>query len=261
MKKLSIVILKFNGEEEVFRCLSSLQFIKLPKNWQKEIIIVDNSIKKNKNFNLKFKNLKIKTILNNKNVGFAKGVNIGIKEALENNSEAILLLNQDTQPDKDFLFWLLNNHADIVGSIIKFRRGGKWVYDYGGKVDWKKGKASHIEKSKILNLKFEIDYVSGCCMLIHRPVFEKIGFFDERYFLYFEDVDFCLRAKKAGFKITVEPKSVVTHFLKEGKRKPLWQRWQMIKSNLIFINRWIDWWRRPLAWIFCLERGIKILIK
>jgi len=217
----------------------------------------------------------------------------------------VLLLNQDTKVEKDFLSPLLENPADIVGPVIKFRRQERWIYDFGGKMEWwgnrhyeiqnSKSKSPlrgipsecqnkfKIKNSKIKNILWkylawwqanpvidgeviasskwrEIDYISGCAMMIKRRVFEKIGLFDERYFLYFEDADFCLRAKKAGFKIAVDPKSMVIHKLKEGKKKPLWQRWQLVKSNLIFINRWICWWKRPLAWGFWLVRGVKILI-
>jgi len=162
--------------------------------------------------------------------------------------------------EKDFLSPLLENPADIVGPVIKFRRQERWIYDFGGKINWWLGRNKHIENYELRITNYELDYVSGCAMLVWRRVFEKIGLFDERYFLYFEDADFCLRAKKAGFKIAVEPKSTIIHHLKEGKKKPLWQRWEVVKSNFIFINRWIDWWRKPLAWGFWLVRGVKILI-
>ncbi|MGB9706819.1 MAG: glycosyltransferase family 2 protein [Microgenomates group bacterium] len=269
MKKIYIVILKFNGEKELTDCLGSVQLIKVPKKWQGEIIIVDNSIKsqKSKDFGdlsrvVKSQNynLKLKIIKNKKNLGFAGGVNVGIRYALKNKAEAVLLLNQDTEVKKNFLLPLLRNPTDIVGPVIKFKREGKWVYDFGGKVNWWLGRTSHREVSSIKYQVSSIDYVSGCAMLIRRPVLEKIGLFDERYFLYFEDVDFCLRAKKAGFKVAIEPKSMIIHRIKEGRKKPLWQRWEAVKSNLIFINRWILWWRRPIAWAFWLVGGIKILI-
>jgi len=313
VKKLFVVIPKFNGEKEIKDCLASLQLIKVPKGWEIKIIVVDNS-KSDKKFPKSLnlytpkslnlytpKSLNLYTpkplypytpIFSQRNLGFAGGVNVGIKEALKNGAEAVLLLNQDTKVKKDFLFPLLENQADIVGPVIKFKRKGKWIYDFGGRINWWLGRNKHWEiqnpkakiqnKFKIQNSKTdknhlgrwqaerseamtppgwrEIDYISGCAMMIRRGVFEKIGLFDERYFLYFEDADFCLRAKKAGFKIAVEPKSVIVHQLKEGKKKPFWQRWQLVKSNLIFINRWICWWRRPLAWGFWLGRGIKILI-
>jgi len=261
VRKIYIIIPKFNEEKEIKDCLASLQLIKMPKGWEAKIIIVDNS--KTKNLKLKSKNynLNLKIIKNKKNLGFAGGVNVGIKEALKDGTEAVLLLNQDTVVEKDFLSPLLENPADIAGPVIKFQRKGKWFYDLGGRVNWWGNK--HIENCELrINelTNWELDYVSGCGMMICQNVFEKIGLFDERYFLYFEDADFCLRAKKAGFKIAIEPKSIIIHHLREGRKKPLWQRWQLVKSNLIFINRWIAWWKKPLAWGFWLVRGIKMLI-
>ncbi len=263
MKKLFVVILDYQNKPALRECLRSVCLNKLPKGWQKKIIVVDNNpqmqMANGKRQNDK---LNIKTISPGRNLGFAGGCNVGIKETLSNGAEAILLLNQDAVLEKDCLFWLLDNPADIVAPVIKFRRKGRWVYDYGGKINWRWGKVHHLEfNSYLVNelMGYELDYVSGCAMLIHRPVLEKIGLLDKRYFLYFEDVDFCLRAKKAGFKITAESKALITHHLMEGKAKPFWQRWQLLKSNWLFINRWILWWRRPLAWIYWLFLCIKLL--
>jgi GT2 family glycosyltransferase len=261
VKKLYIIIPKFNGEKEIKDCLASLQLIKVPKGWEIGIVVVDNIEMQNAKFKMQNENLKLKIIKNKKNLGFAGGVNVGIREALKNGAEAVLLLNQDTKVEKDFLPPLLENPADIVGPVIKFKRGERWVYDYGGRINWWGNKHFENYELRINELtNYELDYVSGCAMMIKRRVFEKIGLFDERYFLYFEDADFCLRAKRAGFKIAVEPKSLIIHCLKEGRKKPLWQRWQLAKSNFIFINRWIEWWKRPFAWGFWAVRGIKILI-
>lgn len=229
--KIAVIIVDYNGGQKILDCLQSLETAKISVGWQKEVLVIDN---------------------NSKNRGFSAGCNLGIKQALKHGVDAVLLLNQDTMVEKDFLEPLLASSGDIVGPVIKFRRRGKWVYDYGGKINWWLGRASHGESSKI-------DYVSGCAMLIRRPVLEKIGLLDERYFLYFEDVDFCLRAKKAGFKIAVEPKSVIFHELSE--RKPLAQRRQLVKSNLIFINRWLPFWQRPIAWLYWLLVGVKILLR
>lgn len=258
MKTLYIIILKFNGDEEIKECLRGIRLANVPKGWERKILLVDNTPNKHISY-FRENDKEITWIKNKTNLGFAKGVNKGIRYALKKGAEAVLLLNQDVLVNKDFLLFLLKNEKDIVGATIKFRRNERWVYDYGGKVNWKTGETTHIEKFKISNSKFNIDYVSGCCMLIRRLVLEKVGFFDERYFLYFEDVDFCLRAKNAGFKIEVEPKAIVVHRIKEGRKKPLWQRLQIIKSNLIFINQWISFRYRPCAWLLLLGRGVKII--
>lgn len=254
MTKVFIIVLNFNGGEKVIECLRSLeQESSLPA----KIVVVDNGsedgslemIKKNK------VSEKIKIIENKKNLGFAAGNNVGIRYALKKGAHAVLLLNQDTVAEKGFLRPLLENPADIVAPVIRFKRKGKWIYDYGGKINWWLGRSWHLEFSTSREVDFAttirgdvLDYVSGCAMLIKRPVLEKIGFLDEKFFLYFEDVDFCLRAKQAGFKIAVEPKSMVLHKLAEREKRPLRQHFNQLKSNFIFANRWIPWWKRPLAY-------------
>lgn len=238
MKKVIIIILSYKSETALKKCLESVYLTKVPKGWGKKVIVVDN----NKN-----------------NLGFAAGSNVGIRRAIKNGAEAVLLLNQDTIVKDDFLLSLLANPADIAGPVIKFRRKGRWIYDLGGKVNWWMGRTKHIECLKVSGFKsLKIDYVSGCAMLIKRPVLKKIGLLDEKYFLYFEDVDFCLRAKKAGFAIASEPKSIIVHQLTEGSGKPFFQRWHLVRSNLIFINSWITWWRRPIAWSYWLALCLKI---
>lgn len=237
MKKLFIIILDYKNKPVFGNCFKSVHLAKVPKSWQKEILVVDN---------------------NKINLGFAKGMNKGIKEAMKKGAEAVLLLNQDTVVEKNFLIPLLTNKADIVSPVIKFRREGKRVYDFGGRINWWIGRSKHLESLRDSWFKsLKIDYVSGCAMLIKKSVLEKIGFFNEKYFFYFEDVDFCLRAKKAGFTVACEPKSIVLHQLVEGENKPFFQRWHLIKSNFIFINSWIDWWRRPIAWLYWLLLCLK----
>lgn len=244
MKKLFIVVLSFNAGKKIVACLKSLQSIKVPRGWQVKVLVVENTPKKN--------------------LGFAGGMNVGIKDALENKADAVMLLNQDTVVEKGFLTPLLASRADVVAPVMKFRRGGKWVYDLGGKVDWRTGRVRHLEfNSCSINelTSCELDYVSGCAMLIRRPVFEKIGLLDEKYFLYFEDADFCLRAQKAGFQIVVEPRAVVRHRLAATTQRPWRQNYHLLRSQLIFINRYLSVWRRPLGYFYWWLLSAKILLE
>lgn len=187
----------------------------------------------------------------NKNLGFAAAVNIGIKKALAKGADKILLVNPDIKIKKiDF------KKGDVVAPVLKFKRDGEWVYDYGGKVNWLIGRTTHIESSTSLNLRGvkNIDYVSGACMLIDKKVFEKIGYFDERFFMYFEDNDFCLRAKAAGFKIAVDPTVIVNHDLTKSEQKINYA----LKSNLKFINKWVPWYSKPSAYLYYLLLCLKI---
>ena len=256
MTKFFIIIINFNNQRDINACLQSLI-----KAYSKiNIVIVDNSSTDRSVEEIKkIKNTKI--IKNKRNLGFAGGCNVGIKYALNQGAEAILLLNPDTVVKKGFLEPLLLNKADIVGPIIKFRRKEQWIYDFGGQINFWIGRAFHNEYStpNVKNLKTP-NYLSGCCLLIKRKVFEKIGLLDERYFLFFEDADFCLKAQKAGFKVALEPKSMISHDLSESKAKSFFCMFHLLKSNFIFINRWIPFYRRPIAHFYLLLLTFKILL-
>ena len=257
MNKFFVIIANFNNKKDIVLCIKSLI-----KAYSKiNIIVVDNAsidcsllgIE-----SLKYRNLKI--IRNRKNLGFAKGVNKGIKFALKQGAQSVLLLNPDTIVDQGFLEPLLNNQAEISGPIIKFQRNGKWVYDFGGKINFWLGRASHYESLSSKSNFGQPDYLSGCCLLIKREVFEKIDLLDEKYFLFFEDSDFCLRAKKAGSKIALESKSMILHKLSEGKRKPFYYMYYLIRSNLLFVNTWLPLYRRPIAYLYLLVLSFKMLL-
>lgn len=209
-------------------------------------------------------------IRNEKNRGFAAGCNTGIAYALSHHADAVLLLNQDTEIPEGFFQEMLGATADICAPVIQFRRNGRWIYDYGGIVNGWTGETRHIEVESFHNSpkpspvlrggNKRIDYVSGCCMMIRKEVFDEIGYFDERYFLYFEDVDFCLRAKRVGLDISVVSSCVVTHTLKEGKQKSWRKHRAHLVSAMIFIHSWILWYRRPVTHIYWIILVIRTLV-
>lgn len=235
MNKVFIIVLHFGDKEVTNRCLKSIFIAKL--NFE-QLIVVDNS----NNFSSSggLKNV-IKIIKNKKNLGFSGGVNVGIKDALSNGADYILLLNNDTFVKENFLRQLLRfagqfENAGIVGPAIKFERNGKVIYDIGGKVNKIFGRTTHTEVSRVRDKNERVvDYVSGCCMLIKKEVLEKVGLFDESFFLYYEDVDFCLRAKNKGFLTYILPSVYVGHELSNsvGKVSPI-AVYHQTRSALLF---------------------------
>lgn len=219
MKKVFAVIVSYKDKSLVS---------KLQKKLKCDSVVIDNS---------------------ENNLGFAKAVNKGIRVALYKNASHVLLINPDTKIKKDFIRLLLKTDGDIVGPIVKYKKNDKWIYDFGGQINWKWGRVKHLGKSKF-------DYLSGCCLLIKREVFEKIGFFDERFFMYYEDTDFCLRAKSAGFNI-VQAEVTLIHDL---EKPTLFKLYQNLRSNLLFIlkyQRGINLFWSLIYWILLL---IKVLI-
>lgn len=244
MSKLALIILNWNGWEMTLNCLSSVKKANI-KDFELEIIVVDNgstdeSVKKINEFvinkltkNPPNRRIKFKIIENRENIGFAGGNNVGIKYALGRGVDYVCLLNNDTRVDKDFLVFLIKaikeeKEAGIVGGKIFFEKEfeyfkdkysekekGKVIWYAGGKIDWLNVYASHRGVDEVdrgqYDKREETEYVNGCLMLIKSEVFAKIGLLDSKYYLYYEENDFCQRAKKAGYKLIYEPKSIIWH--------------------------------------------------
>ena len=241
-----VIILHYGNIELTKKCINSLS--KNDDNFEK-ILLINND----KNitlipsiFHLSSKELHV--INNKKNLGFSAGVNVGIKYALEENIDAIFLLNNDTKIDKPLLQRLMpilysDKSIGVVSPAIQFSRNRKTVFDIGGKINKFFWKTSHDE---VFSLKKsylrDVDYVSGAAMLIKKEVFNKIGFFDNHFFLYYEDVDFCLRARRQGFRIIVEPRLKIYHSLSKtiGKVSSL-AIYHQTRSALIFGRKHIQY--------------------
>jgi GT2 family glycosyltransferase len=161
-------------------------------------------------------------IKNNNNYGFAKGNNVGINYALNIlNPDYILLLNNDTVVDSDFMMELVltGESSDKIGFV------GAKTYFYnneyviqaagGGDVDFKRGVVRELASNKRDNgdydIYMELDYVGGSCILVKTEVVDTIGTLDPNYFMYWEDVDWCLKGLKYGYKSVYSFKSKIWH--------------------------------------------------
>lgn len=226
--KIAIVVLNFNGLEDTLECLESLRRLEVAKNTL-EIIVVDNASQDGSAEALsKLRDINLLTTSNN--LGFCGGNNLGIKRALARGADWILILNNDTITDPHLIEVFLKDAKDagIITPKIYFSPGfefhksrykkselGKVIWYAGANIDWQNIIGTHNGVDEVdrgqFSKKREIDLATGACMFVSRKVFDNIGTFDEKYFLYLEDMDFCVRAKKAGFKILFEPKAILWH--------------------------------------------------
>jgi hypothetical protein len=263
MRKIYIIILNFNGLTNTRECLSS--FLKIQKVPESELffVLVDNN--SSEKFDLSeqdFSTLKIKIIKNRKNLGFSGGNNVGIRYALSNGADFVMVVNNDTVAGRNLLTRLLRaaNESENIGIVspkIYFAKGfefhkdryseeekGRIIWYAGGRIDWRNVIGRHIgvdePDKEQYDLRQETDFATGCCMLVKRRVFERIGLFDERYFLYFEDLDFSLRAKQAGFRLIYEPKAVLWHKNAEssGGSGSFLQDYYSTRNRLLFGMRY-----------------------
>lgn len=241
MALLTVIIVTYNPPEHFRDYVGKLEGIKVSTGaWRKKVIIVDNG---SRDSSFITSSALTEVIHNRANLGFAKGVNIGIRKALSYGSDKILLLNQDVILSGEVLSKLVSAPPGIVSPVLKFKREGRWLYDFGGYITRLFQRAKHRENTSVKDYPrekrvFYPDYVSGACMLISRIVFEKIGLFDERFFMYFEDVDFCMRAKNAHLPVSVIQNAVTEHRFTPGLRKPFHLQLTTLKSNLRYLLKY-----------------------
>jgi len=251
-------MLTCNQKDETLRCLTELKKV-ITLDHQLKTILVDNASQDDTASAIKKIFPQIKLIINQENRGFAAGVNQGLKLALKDKEmKFVLLLNNDTFLNKNFLKKLLEviqkeKKIGLIAPALKHYQNNKLFYGMEGYLDLRKGLAKHRNVRVIKNKKIiEADFLSGCCLLIRREVLEKIGLFDERFYLYLEDVDYCLRVRQAGYKAVLDPKIVIGHKVSAGFKNPLRKLPYSFWSNLIFIHKWTPWPYKISAWLHCL---------
>lgn len=266
MKTVAIIVLNYNGQQVLSDCLASLQLIKLPSGYKHLTILVDNGSSDGSQKAAIKQFSRTVLIQNQTNLGFAKAMNRGIKRALKLGADFVLLLNNDTVVRPDFLSRLLDGikapPVGIAGPILKHRVKEQTLYDHGGKINWLLGRTEHFNKPRIvLKQPTARDFISGACMLIKKAVIERTGLLDEHYFFYFEDVDFCLRAKKAGWQTVVVPNSIINHKVSSQADKAPWLKfYNQLRSNLIFVCQYQPWQFKPVGLVYVLLLAVKIII-
>ncbi len=240
-RRVFIIILNYNNASDTIECLESL---KKTKNNNFTVIIVDNASidnsvnliinylcsenndylyidMKQTNINLPIVQVlpKFVFIRSDHNGGYGYGNNLGIKFALRNGADYIMILNNDTVVSFDFLALLIemcesNKEIGIAsGKIYFYGRPDVIWFNGGAFYEWT-GKIEHFnfnEKDMGQSPKKEITFISGCMWLVPREVFEKVGLINEEYFMYVEDLEFCYRVRKAGYKLAVNPNSKIWH--------------------------------------------------
>lgn len=219
MVKLSIIIVNYNSGEHLVNCLNSIKLVLNEADLT--IFIVDNdssdaSINQSKTIRL----TNCKYILNKENLGFGKGCNQALQRVTD---EFVLLLNPDTQLEKGVLKTMIRfmeENKDVGVSTCKvLQENGQldWATHRGFPTPWASflyfvGNDSlyHLSK-RDLNTTHEVDAVAGAFFLTRKSILDRVGFFDEDYFMYAEDVDLCYRVKQAGYKIMYVPTVKILH--------------------------------------------------
>ncbi len=264
MDKIGIIILHYSDIVLTLNCLVSL-FASELKNKELCTVLVLNSNEDNFAQKIKDKYPKVLIIENHENLGYSGANNKGINKAIELGCGKFILINNDTVVDKKLVNSLVDfaNNDKNIGLVspkiyfapdheyhlkrYKIKDRGNVLWYAGGKLDADNVYASHYGLDEVDNGQFnsirETDFTTGCCMLITRDVIDRVGLLDEKYFMYFEDIDYSIRAKRAGLQVMYYPFAFLWHKNASTSGSPgsLTHIYYQTRNRLYFGFKYFSW--------------------
>ena len=234
--ELCILIINYNSTNDTVNLIENLKKSTYNKS---DILVFDNNSKEDLNKLEKLKDIKL--IKNDKNLGLTGGVNKALKFI---NSKYVLLLNPDIQIDENCVSELLNlikkdeKIAFVGGAIYNFNNKNK-VNAFGGRMNFITGIAKPlINENKIRELKYK-EYTDACVLMFNKEIFQKLGGYDEKYFMYAETEDIQFRAMKKGFKVLINPKAKVWHkvYGSSGNKKSNFSVYYLTRNRFLLMKK------------------------
>ncbi len=214
---IAVILVNWKKYNLTSKCIDSLNKSNY-KNFK--IILVDNEYSEKSLIELKNKYNELIVFKEKNNLGFAGGNNIGIRYALENDYDYIMLLNNDTEVTENFILPLVeriekDHFLGAVQPLILNFSNKSIIWNAGGKLNKFLGLTSTRLNNNKLNSSIVFDdytdWISGCCILIKSETLTKVGLLDEKFFNYYEDVDWSLRMKNLGYDLGFVKESIIYH--------------------------------------------------
>jgi GT2 family glycosyltransferase len=203
------VVANWNGGEENVECVSSLLEQGLAPA---DVVFVDNGSTDGSLDLVRRRFPGVTVIANRTNLGFGEASNQGARAALERGADGVFFVNNDVVLPAGTLEQLVvalqgSRELGIVGPRVLYKSDPARIWCAGGMLTWRQNLSTLLGHKELDGPRWResraVDYVAGCALLARRAVFERVGFFDAQFFAYMEDVDFCLRAKEAGFGVVL----------------------------------------------------------
>jgi GT2 family glycosyltransferase len=268
------VVANWNGGEENLECLRSLCAQGLPEG---HLVFVDNGSHDGSLALVRSRHPALRVIENRTNLGFGEASNQGARLALELGARAVFFVNNDIVLPPGTLARLAAEldarpQAGIVGPRVLNKADPSRVWCAGGLLTWRENLSTlrgHLQAdAPEWQATRAVDYVPGCALLVRREVLERVGIFDAEFFAYMEDVDFCLRARGAGFEVWLVGDAAALHASSSatgGGYNPR-RKYMMGVNSIWFLRRharagqWLrfvvfDVLSLPLLWLAGIFRG------
>jgi len=259
------IVVNWNQAEETLACIQSLLTAgALPER----IYLVDNGSTDDSIAKFRSEMPGSRLIVNPTNLGFAGGVNVGIQQALADGTQWILLINNDTRVASTFyeeLAFAVRHHPQykLLAPAIFYYDDPERIWSLGDRLLPGTLITYGLFRNRTLPTGIAsiipVDFANACGLLIHRDVFETIGLFDAKFFMYGEDVDFCWRARKTGFRMAAVPKAKMWHkvSLSTEVALPLRRKWRIV-NQIHFYRKAGTLFQHPIMLIFTLLRAVRI---
>lgn len=263
---ITSIVLSYNSKQLSLQCLATLKNQDYAAH---KIIVVDNASTDGSVTAIEENFPDIEIIASEKNLGYAAGNNLGIQTALKNDSEYLFLVNNDTTLPPNCISELVNTFqkrplAGIVGPMVYTFDPGLIISSAGGKVEWEKANSINQgagETDTGQHSSRSVDFINGCGLMISRTAIEKVGLLDEKYFMYWEETDWCVRVKHSGLEVFFTTDANMRH------KAPIHSEslspttiYYMGRNRLRFFGLHTPWPKKPVTILHALH-GILLSIQ
>ena len=276
MINVMIIILNWNRWEDTLGCLASLHeqnvltTTLIPsgvyegQELQTQAIVVDNGSTDESIEKIRTAYPTIEILALTRNFGFGGGMNAGIKCALDQDIDYVCLLNNDTFVGREFILRMLihankpledttnkiNNNVGLMAPAVYYADSPNEIWSTGGGFNWwlMEMTGNHGQGEPLPDTPFERQVLTGCALLVRADVFQQIGLLDERFFMYYEDLDFCVSSVRAGYRLLVVPEAKIWHRVSQssgGVHSPA-ERFHVAVSSGRYFRKQMRLWQAPL---------------
>jgi GT2 family glycosyltransferase len=239
-----VAVPSWNGRQRTLACLASLARVRRPAI---EVVVIDNASADGSAAAVRAAHPNVSLIEMRENRGFTGAANAGLAEARRRGARHCLLLNNDTAIAEDCVERLVaaledDRRAASAGPTVLYQDRPETVWSAGGAVDWRRGRTLLLEHERGDRSRPDappraVDFVTGCAMLLSMAAVETVGAFDERFFAYFEEAEWCVRAARRGWRVLHVPSARVWHGISPEAREasPL-VHYYMTRNRLLFLR-------------------------
>jgi GT2 family glycosyltransferase len=245
LPRVSVITLNWNGKDDTIDCIASLQKLTYPNY---DIVVVDNGSTDGSVSALRAQYPNITIIENGRNLGYAEGFNEGLRYAYASCADYLLILNNDTIVDPSVLTALIrvaetDRKIGFVSGKVYFQAQPNMLetvgrYNHPLLIAGQLVGLEEIDRGQYDQLK-EYDFLDDVFLLVRRETFAETGGYDPNFFLYYEETDWCIRVRKAGYKLVYTPEAKIWHKHSRssgGERSTTWM-YYMTRNQIVFLRR------------------------